>query len=401
VSAPADSVVDAVAGEVAAVVDVAVVDVAVVGAGPAGAMAAFEAAHAGASVLLLERATLPRYKTCGGGLTAVSRAALPPQVRVPVRAAPTRLEVTLRGARRQVRSTGAPLLQLVERASFDAELVRVALEAGATVREGALVRSVSVPASAAEPVVLSLAGGGAVSARVVVGADGTGGVVARALGVVPAHVDVGLEVEVRCPAGQRARWAESLLVDWGPLPGSYGWVFPKGDVLTVGVIGDRAQGPALRGYLTDLVGRLGLTDAEVVVSSGHLTRCRAAGSPLATERVVLAGDAAGLLEPWTREGISFALRSGRLAGMCAADLARTPDPARAQVYAAQVEATLGREVAAGSAYLAAFSRHPALFHRLIATPPGWAVFRRVVAGRTTLALVSRRPWLRAGLRLLG
>ena len=114
-----------------------------------------------------------------------------------------------------------------------------------------------------------------------------------------------------------------------------------------------------------------------------------------------AGASVLLLEPWTREGISFALRSGRLAGMCAADLARTPDPARAQVYAAQVEATLGREVAAGSAYLAAFSRHPALFHRLIATPPGWAVFRRVVAGRTTLALVSRRPWVRAGLRLLG
>ena len=73
---------------------------------------------------------------------------------------------------------------------------------------------------------------------------------------------------------------------------------------------------ATKRYLRALV-RVGLAGLDVVTDSGHLTRCRAESSPLSRGRVMVAGDAAGLLEPWTREGISFALRSGALAGHAA------------------------------------------------------------------------------------
>lgn len=374
-------------------------DVAVVGAGPAGAMAAYEAATAGASVVILERAELPRYKTCGGGLTAVSLAALPAQVEVPVSATARRAEFTLRGRHHVARRHREPLLRMVDRAAFDAELVRVAQAAGAKLMAPALVRSLD---RSAEPA-LSLSDGSVVHAKVVVGADGTGGTVARSLSPSYSQVDVGLEVELRCPVDQRARWDDNLLIDWGPRPGTYAWVFPKGDVLSVGVIGERSSGVALRSYLADFRETLDLQDAEVLVSSGHLTRCRAPGSPLATGAVLLAGDAAGLLEPWTREGISFALRSGRLAGAAAAEMSRLPADGRAgraEAYAGEISATLGREVAAGQAFLAAFSRRPLLFHAMIATPPGWAVFRRIVAGESTFERLARRRWLQWGLRLL-
>jgi geranylgeranyl reductase family protein len=380
-------------------------DVVVVGAGPAGAMAARAARLGGAArVLLLDRAIFPRYKTCGGGLTSVSLAALPPELVLPVAASPRRAEFTLDGGRLARRGTSTPLLRMVNRADFDAGLVRVAVAAGVTFRPGALVRSLVSPSDPAEPVELTLSGGEVVRGRVVVGADGSGGITGRAVGVIAGQVDVGLEVEVRCPAEQVERWRDALLIDWGPLPGSYGWVFPKGEVLTVGVIGDRARGPELRAYLAGFVSSLGLDAAEVVVSSGHLTRCRTPNSPLGTARIVLAGDAAGLLEPWTREGISFALRSGSLAGAAAAELAGLPvaaRPARSARYAAEVSATLGREVEAGASYLAAFARRPLLFHRLMATPPGWAVFRRIVSGETSFERLGRRRLVRLGLRLLG
>ena len=125
-------------------------------------------------------------------------------------------------------------------------------------------------------------------------------------------MDLGLELEIAVPDAIARRWAGRILLDWGAIPASYGWVFPKGDRLTVGVIAARGQGEETKAYLREFVApawpRPGF---EVVQDSGHLTRCRSDRSPLRKGRVLLAGDAAGLLEPWTREGISFALRSRR------------------------------------------------------------------------------------------
>jgi flavin-dependent dehydrogenase len=211
------------------------------------------------------------------------------------------------------------------------------------------------------------------------------------VGVRLDQVDLGLEVELAWPDPTAGDWAGRVLIDWGPLPGSYGWVFPKGDALTVGVIAARGEGAATREYLAAFRAQLGLSDAAELRSSGHLTRCRSADSPLFRDRVLVAGDAAGLLEPWTREGISYALRSGRLAGAAAAKLA-ADDRAAAENYADAVEAEFGSEMRAGRLFHSAFTRRPMPFHVAITTlPPAWRVFRRLIAGDTSLAkLVGHR-----------
>ncbi|MFD0822218.1 FAD-dependent oxidoreductase, partial [Micromonospora zhanjiangensis] len=172
---------------------------------------------------------------------------------------------------------------------------------GDLVRLGEPVRAIDQDA---DRVRLRLADGSEVSARSVVGADGSAGVTARHVGVRYDQVDLGLEVELPIPEPLVDRWRGRLLLDWGTLPGSYGWVFPKGDQLTVGVIASRGQGEPTRRYLREFVDRLGLAGIEPRYDSGHLTRCRTDDSPLRRGRVLVAGDAAGLLEPWTREGIS-------------------------------------------------------------------------------------------------
>ena len=363
-------------------------DVVVVGGGPAGLAAAHAAATRGARTLVLERAEHPRYKTCGGGLLGTSLAAVT-DITVPVRERVHRATFTLRGRHEFTRTVaGAPLLAMVQRDEFDAALCHRAAAAGAVVRQRAMVRTVS---EFSEGVRLRLADGEEITGRVVVGADGSAGVTGRHVGVEHDQVDLGLEVDVPTPPG--SPWRGRLLIDWGPLPGSYGWVFPKGDLLTVGVIAARGRGDQTRSYLDSFRARLGLAGLTPVHDTGHLTRCRSERSPLRRGRVLVAGDAAGLLEPWTREGISFALRSGALAGAAAAS-------GLLDTYESTVESVLGPAMRAGRRLLRLFERHPGACHAALRTSPGWRMFSRFCRGESDLSDMVDRRSVRAALAIL-
>ncbi|GAA2586446.1 geranylgeranyl reductase family protein [Streptomyces tubercidicus] len=384
-------------------------DVVVVGAGPAGASAAHAAACTGRRVLLLEKAELPRYKTCGGGIIGPSRDSLPPGFDLPLRDRVHAVTFSLNGRLARTRRSRNMLFGLINRPEFDAQLVESAKDAGATVRTGVAVSRVEqhgaeVPDRRTVAVVLG--NGEVVLARAVIGADGSAGRIGAHVGVKLDQVDLGLEAEIPVPEPVAEDWAGRVLIDWGPMPGSYGWVFPKGDTLTVGVISARGEGAATKRYLEDFIGRLGLAGFEPSISSGHLTRCRADDSPLSRGRVLVCGDAAGLLEPWTREGISFALRSGRLAGEWAVRIAEAHDAvdARRQAlnYAFAIKAGLGVEMGVGRRLLGAFSRRPGMFHAAITGfRPAWNAFAKITRGTTTLGeLVRTRPVARRALEAM-
>ncbi|MFJ2173207.1 geranylgeranyl reductase family protein [Streptomyces sp. NPDC087851] len=384
-------------------------DVVVVGAGPAGASAAYAAAVAGRRVLLLEKAELPRYKTCGGGIIGPSRDSLPPGFDLPFKERVHAVTFSLNGKLTRTRRSKRMLFGLINRPEFDASLVEHAEKAGAVLRTGVTVSRVeqhgpAVPDRRTVAVVLS--DGETVLARSVVGADGSASRIGAHVGVKMDQVDLGLEAEIPVPPTVAEDWAGRVLIDWGPLPGSYGWVFPKGDTLTVGVISARGEGSATKRYLEDFIARLGLAGFEPSVSSGHLTRCRSEDSPLSRGRVLVCGDAAGLLEPWTREGISFALRSGRLAGEWAVRIAEAHDAvdARRQAlnYAFAIKAGLGVEMGVGRRMLAIFERRPGVLHAAITgLRPAWNAFADITRGSTTLAgIVRTRPLARRALDVL-
>ncbi|WP_323748918.1 geranylgeranyl reductase family protein [Streptomyces sp. PR69] len=372
-------------------------DVVVVGGGPAGASAAYAAAVAGRRVLLLEKAELPRYKTCGGGIIGPSRDSLPPGFELPLSDRVHAVTFSLNGRLTRTRRSKRMLFGLVNRPEFDAGLVEQAQKAGAELRTGVTVSRVEQHGPAVpdrRTVAVVLTGGETVLARAVVGADGSASRIGAHVGVKVDQVDLGLEAEIPVPETVAEDWAGRVLIDWGPLPGSYGWVFPKGRTLTVGVISARGEGAATKRYLEDFIARLGLAGFEPAISSGHLTRCRSDDSPLSRGRVLVCGDAAGLLEPWTREGISFALRSGRLAGEWAARIAEAHDAvdARRQAlnYAFAVKASLGVEMSVGRRMLAVFERRPGLLHAAITGfRPVWRAFTDITRGATSLAGLVR------------
>ena len=308
---------------------------------------------------------------------------------------------TLRGGHEFTREHSGPLLAMVMRDEFDAALLRHAVAQGAVVRQRAPVRALDAEAGRARA---RLADGSFVTAKVIIGADGSSGVSARHVGVEFAQVDLGLELEIAAPAAVGRQWAGRILLDWGKIPASYGWVFPKGDRLTVGVIAARGNGDATREYLREFVDRLRLGSCEVIRDSGHLTRCRTDQSSLRKGRVLVAGDAAGLLDPWTREGISFALRSGALAGEFAAKAAVAASPQDAESsldeYVAAITATLAGDMRAGRVLLSAFTRHTRAFHAGLATPKGQRVFARMCHSEISLAELVARPSARLALSML-
>ena len=378
-------------------------DVAVIGAGPAGLAAANAAATAGARTVVLERAAHPRYKTCGGGLMGASLSAVADLGQLPARDRITAMTFTLRGRREYTQRHRTPLLAMVMRDEFDDALRRRAESAGAVVRQRTAVRGITRD-SAGTAAAVRLADGTMVTARAVIGADGSAGITARHVGAEFGQVDLGLEKDIEVPADIAGQWRGRVLLDLGTRPGSYGWVFPKGGRLSVGVIAARGQGEWTKEYLREFTARLRLESFPAVRDSGHLTRCRTDDSPLRKGRVLVAGDAAGLLEPWTREGISFALRSGAFAGEAAAKAAVADSPAAAaealDEYAAAVNRVLVPEMHAGQRFLAAFSKHPGVFHTGLATRIGQRLFSHICRSDLTYPEIAANPVVRRALALL-
>jgi geranylgeranyl reductase family protein len=361
-------------------------DVVVVGAGPAGSAAARAAAAGGARTLLVDRARFPRYKTCGGGITGWSLRELPDAALGTFEDRITRLGLGRDDRDRHWIEADEPFLGMVRRADFDQALAEEAVAAGAEFRDGVAVRGIVE----ADGVVTLRTDGGELTASVVIGADGTGGRAAGHVGVRYGGTDLGLEVELAAPGHD---WAGRALFDWGPDAGSYAWLFPKRDTLTVGVIQRTGVPDRTRAYLDRWLGQLGLAGLERVHDSGHLTRWRTAGSPLRRGRVLVAGDAAGLLEPWTREGISFALRSGRMAGMTAAAALAGGD---LDSYAAVVHAELAPQQRAGATMLRVLERFPGAYHRVLGgTAAGRRLFLDLCRGDARIDRMAASPVIRA------
>lgn len=368
-------------------------DVIVIGAGPAGATSARVAAENGCTTLLLERAAIPRYKTCGGGLIGASLAALPPGLPLRVYDTARHFVFSLNGRKERTLASSSPTIAMVYRSELDAALTEAAAAAGAKVQDSTTLTSLEQQGGI---VAVTTGRGEVFHARAVVGADGSASRVARYVGVQCAQVDLALEAEVPVDERTADRWRGRLLMEWGPLPGSFGWIFPKGDVCTAGVVAARGNPDALRAYKDDFLRRHQLLGARPLHDTGHLTRCRRPDSPLARGRVLVAGDAAALVDHWSREGISYALRSGSLAGHAAARLVTAADEADAHVvtdhYAQQIQDDLGVEMRASSTLMDLFSRSPGLVHTaLTRVPPAWRRLDAYIAGRTSVAGIMSAP----------
>ena len=282
----------------------------VVGAGPAGSAAAIHLVRGGASVLLADKAHFPRDKPCGGGLTGRALLHAPCDVEPVVEHVVDRFALRARYGRCVMRMSKAPLIRMTQRRRLDLHLAEQAAATGADFRDGVRVEELAAGADG----VAAIVGGSPVRAFFVVGADGANGLVARSAELGAGIVrGVALEANVRWGTLDPAPYQETAWVELGVVPGGYGWVFPKGDHANLGVGGWLDEGPRLRAHLDQLSRKHGLDPGALTDVRGHRLPMRRVGAPAARGRVLLVGDAAGLVDPLSGDGIYEAFVSARLA----------------------------------------------------------------------------------------
>ncbi|SRR5579884_502213 len=287
-------------------------DVIITGAGPAGSAAAIALARAGRSVLVLEKEAHPRHKSCGGGLSARILPYLDADLKQVIEREIR--QIVFRRQHKEVSFTSAdPVAYLVVRPRFDAYLVEKAREAGAEVRE----KTPMLDWRACSDGIEVQRRAGRDTASFLIGADGATSRVARKL--YPSwRKHLAFSVEAEAPLRSKA---ETVWIDLA-VPRGYGWIFPKASGAAIGVADFKAKAERpkeryfefLKRYSSFLPG-----DGKVEPNGCTIPIYRRASPPLARGRVLLIGDAAGLVDPLFGEGIFYAVRSGQMAAQAIAN----------------------------------------------------------------------------------
>lgn len=375
------------------------VDVAVVGAGPGGSTTAYRLAAAGARVLLVDRQRFPRDKPCGGGLTMRATTLLPVDVSPVVEDAVDRLDLRLRFGRATRQRFPGPIALMTQRRRLDALLAESAAAAGADFRDGVRVRDIEV---GPEGAVVVMDPGERVTAGLVIGADGANGISSRALGLgVDRLFGVALEGNAAMTADREAWHRSRATLEMATVPGGYGWVFPKADHINLGVGGWQAEGPNLRRHLDLLCRAHGVDPDELTEVRGHRMPLRRAWDGVARGRCAVVGDAAGLIDPLSGDGMFEAFLSSELVSEAALDVL-AGRASGLEPYGRRLQRSLAGHAATAWAARAALERVPDLTWRVLRSGPARRVLAHRLATRppeVRVPLVGRLEW--AARRALG
>lgn len=290
-------------------------DIIVIGAGPAGSAAACWAAKHGRSVALVDKATFPRNKLCGGLFTERSRRYFREIFGqdIDLSQAVTRTEIALWHQGEELATLhDIPPLHLTMRLDIDAQMFAHALAAGAHDFTGNAISELTDRT-------VKFRHGHSIEADILIGADGVNSVVAKHLFGRPFDTEtIGFGLEIEAPLSLQNPEDTSLRIDFAAADWGYGWSFPKPRSTTIGVGGLRAPNPDMKAHMQRYLITLGLPTDSVKIKGHHLPFGDFRTSP-GRDHILLAGDAAGLVDPITGEGIAFAMKSGQLAAQAACD----------------------------------------------------------------------------------
>jgi geranylgeranyl reductase family protein len=334
-------------------------DVVVIGGGPAGSTTAIRLAEGGARVLLVDKATFPRDKPCGGGVTARAFGQCPVDVTPVVEEEVDVVELRFRYFDTVVRHASAPVIRMTQRRRLDTFLLEAARDRGVEVREGSKIDATTAPGD------------------VVVGADGANGTTAKHLGLGGGIVHgVAFEGNVGYDLVRRDRYARRAVIELADIPGGYGWVFPKGDHANIGVGAWQTEGPSIRSHLARVCRAHGIDPAQLDGLRGHRLPLRRPETRLANARGLLVGDAAGLIDPVSGDGMYECFVSSRLA----ADAILS---GRLDAYPVSLDAALGSLHRASWKLKHALDQWPRASWRVARTPLLWRSVERLLLGELT------------------
>lgn len=306
-------------------------DVVVVGLGPAGAAAAYECSRSGLDVLALDKDVHPRYKVCGGGLSARIDQLLDGVFQSVIEHIIYGVRFACAGADPFVIESSSPIAYMVMRDRFDHCLVERARGAGTEIRQGESAKRFTPVQDGVEVETDR----GRYRTKVLIGADGANSVVGqrlfphrklRCMPTLESEIEIG-----RSPVYPRDRFVG---IELGTPASGYGWIFPKNERLSVGIAEFRGTSTSPRQVFRRFVqNEEGLRSKGWTIPppQGHplplfnsrsFDESRPDCPELVNGRTLLIGDAAHLVDPLFGEGIYYAVKSGQLASRSAVEVVR-------------------------------------------------------------------------------
>jgi geranylgeranyl reductase family protein len=270
----------------------------------------------------LDKEAHPRYKVCGGGLSARIEQILDPGFHAVVEQTVRGVQFTYQGQNPCCIESSMPIAYLVMRDRFDHLLLQQARQAGTVIHEHEPVVRITQD----DEFVSVTSEQGTYRARALIGADGANSMVAQHL-FPKWNLRRMPTLESEIPLNRAWAYPQQgrVVIDLGSASMGYGWVFPKENQLSVGVAEFRGRMASPRGVFQRFVeADKGLSGLTIPQPLGHpLPLYAVAGAqgprPLVQGRALLVGDAAHLVDPLFGEGIYYAVRSGQLAAQCIVD----------------------------------------------------------------------------------
>jgi menaquinone-9 beta-reductase len=286
-------------------------DVVIVGGGPAGSAAARTLGAAGKSVCLIDKATFPREKLCGGLITLRSKSIFERVFEIPWDDKLFNSSAVVSFFSNGVflaKVEGYSRLYFTMRYEFDDYLLNIARMAGTNLKLGETIAQIDL-----EKKIIFLESGTEVSFDYLIGADGVNSAVAKELfGSSFDANTIGFGLEVEIPRSYLPNQSDQVEIDFSAARWGYGWVFPKKQSFTIGVGGIHKFNPDIRSRLDDYLLHKGLAAKEFRVKGQYIPFGDYRKQP-GSEDVLLCGDAAGIVDPITGEGIAYAMQSGAAA----------------------------------------------------------------------------------------
>ncbi|MDX2216626.1 MAG: geranylgeranyl reductase family protein [Oculatellaceae cyanobacterium bins.114] len=370
-------------------------DCIIVGAGPAGGTAAYHLAKRGRSVLMLEKASLPRYKPCGGGVS--------PQIAqwfdfdfspaISLKVNLIRYTWKMGDPVEAELKTPEPIW-MVRRDKFDHFLVQQAQKQGAELQDNTEVTGIEFQSDRWHVNTAN----GAIAGRYLIAADGAKGPMAKWLGFKERKRRLGAALEAEAPANVEN--PDTAHFEFGMVKNGYIWNFPKADGYSIGIgtfIG--GQGQDFKSILNEY-GTLFGVDIKTCQQYGHPICLWDGNQKLHTQNALLAGEAACVVDPFTAEGIRPSIFSGMKAAE-AIDHALSGELNALDQYTQIISDEWGSDMIWAQRLAGLFYRAPGIGYRVgVKRPSATERIGQILCGEMRYADVATRAMKRLSTGLI-
>lgn len=362
-------------------------DCIIVGAGPAGSSAAYHLAKQGHSVLVLDKASFPRTKSCGGGVSPAVAQWFDFDFTPIVQNHVSQVKYTFKmGDPAEVELQDVTPMWMVKRSQFDNFLIEQATVKGAEFKSGVEVTGASLQGDTWQVQTSD----GTFEGKYLIAADGANSTVAKLIGMEDTSTIAAASLQV--PGELSDRRKMTAFFDFGSLKNGFMWCFPKADGYSLSaayVRNPKGKSDELKKQLTKYAELFDL-DASQGEYKEHPLNLWQKDRPLHSDRALLVGEAAGMVDPLIGEGIRPAMYTGVKAAGAVSSALKGEANALAD-YTASINQEWGANLAKADFLAGLFYKAPKIAYKMgVKRPAAGQLMGKILCGELSYSQVAEK-----------